>query len=66
MASRLTSSGLDISFQRGRETAKPTKAIRTHHKAQGNSGLHRFVHALVILCTITAGRHGIFQRKADK
>ena len=37
------------------------------HKAQGNSGLHRFVHALVILCAIAAGSHNICtQRKADK
>ena len=47
------------------------KAHKSHqnatHKAQGNSGLHRFVHALVILCTITAGRHNVCtQRKADK
>ena len=47
------------------------KAHKSHqnatHKAQGNSSLHRFVHALVILCTITAGRHNVCtQRKADK
>ena len=47
------------------------KANKSHqhaaHKAQGNSGLHRFVHALVILCAIAAGSHNVCtQRKADK
>ena len=47
------------------------KAHKSHqyaaHKAQGNSGLHRFVHALVILCAIAAGSHNVCtQRKADK